>query len=261
PGQSDEELSHRILDRFAAYGGNFLDTADIYGRGLSESIIGPWLQGQRREDFVVATKCRFNMQSNVNSVGLSRRHITASVEHSLARLHTDYLDLYQTHCFDSGTPLEETYRTLDDLVRCGKTRYVGVSNVSGWQMQKVVQVQEKLGLNAVVSLQQQYSLASRDSELEAFRVCKNEGIGVLAWSPLKGGVLTGKVRRGQRPTEGRLGWTADDQRRTAQASPFWGNLSDRVFDTIDVAEAIGRRHGMLEAACLLVFIIIIIIVK
>ncbi|RUS87507.1 hypothetical protein EGW08_004761, partial [Elysia chlorotica] len=241
PGYCDEALSHKILDRFAAYGGNFLDTADVYGPKNSESIIGTWLQKQPRENFVVATKCRFNMMDpDVNCVGLSRRHITQSIEGSLGRLHTDYVDLYQTHCWDTATPIEETLRALDDLVRCGKVRYVGVSNVSGWQLQKIVQTQEKLGLNAIVSLQQQYSLASRDSELEAFQVCKNEGIGVLPWSPLKGGVLTGKLKRGQKPTEGRLEWTAGDERRTSQASPHWKSLPERVFDTIDKAEAIGK---------------------
>ncbi|GFN81175.1 4-deoxy-l-erythro-5-hexoseulose uronic acid reductase, partial [Plakobranchus ocellatus] len=155
PGQADESLSHQIIDRFAAYGGNFLDTADIYGLGNSEKIIGTWFEKQARENFVVATKCRGNMgpEDNKNSVGLSRRHITSSIENSLKRLRTDYVDIYQTHAFDNATPLEETLRTLDDLVRCGKIRYPGVSNVTGWQLEKIVQTQTRLGLNPIVSLQ------------------------------------------------------------------------------------------------------------
>ncbi|GFO26591.1 4-deoxy-l-erythro-5-hexoseulose uronic acid reductase [Plakobranchus ocellatus] len=245
PGQSDENLSHEILDRFVAHGGNFLDTADMYGYGVSEKIVGSWLERQPRDNFVVATKCRFNMNSegNKNAVGLSRRHITSSIENSLKRLRTDYVDIYQTHAFDDATPLEETLRTLDDLVRCGKIRYPGVSNVTGWQLEKIVQTQTRLGLNPSVSLQQQYNLACRQSELEPFQVCKNEGIGVLPWSPLKGGLLTGKVRRDMKPTEGRLGWVAQDEKRQTPAGPAYSNLPSKVFDIIDTAEAIGKKHG------------------
>ncbi|GFO26584.1 4-deoxy-l-erythro-5-hexoseulose uronic acid reductase [Plakobranchus ocellatus] len=245
PGQTDESLSHQIIDRFAAYGGNFIDTADIYGRGNSEKIVGTWLEKQPRENFVVATKCRFNMDpaGNKNAVGLSRRHITSSIENSLKRLHTDYVDIYQTHAFDNATPLEETLRTLDDLVRCGKIRYPGVSNVTGWQLDKIVQTQTRLGVNPIVSLQQQYNLACRESELEPFQVCKNEGIGVLPWSPLKGGLLTGKVKRDTKPTEGRVGWVAQDEKRQMQSAPAYSNLPSKVFDIIDTAEAIGKKHG------------------
>ncbi|GFO44720.1 voltage-gated potassium channel subunit beta-1 [Plakobranchus ocellatus] len=246
PGQADESFSHQILDRFAAHGGNFIDTADVYGIGNCEKIIGTWLEKHPRENFVVATKCRFNMgtESNKNAVGLSRRHITSSIENSLKRLRTDYVDIYQTHTFDTATPLEETLRTLDDLVRCGKIRYAGVSNLSGWQLQKIEQIQRELGLNPIVSLQQQYNLISRESELEAFQVCKNEGIGVLAWSPLKGGLLTGKVKRNSQPTEGRLAWVAKDEKRQMLSAPAYSNLPSKVFDIIDTAEAIGKKHGM-----------------
>ncbi|KAK3750659.1 hypothetical protein RRG08_005511 [Elysia crispata] len=149
----------------------------------------------------------------------------------------------RTHLFDNATPVEETYRTLDDLVRCGKVRYVGVSNVTGWQLQKIVDTQRQLGLNPIVSLQQQYSLASRDSELEPFQVCKNEGIGVLPWSPLKGGLLTGKVKRGEKPLQGRLGWVAQDARRAYQSHPLWHALPEQMFDIVDTAEAIGKIYG------------------
>ena len=136
--EADEETSHRILDRFAEAGGNFIDTADVYTRGASEEITGRWLRGKRRSDFVVATKVRFPMGEGPNDVGLSRQHILTGVEASLRRLGTDTIDLYQVHCWDQATPLEETLSTLDALVRSGKVRYVGASNFTGWQLQKAV---------------------------------------------------------------------------------------------------------------------------
>ncbi|BFZ05485.1 hypothetical protein BsWGS_08523 [Bradybaena similaris] len=244
-GQLDASQSHQILNRFAEWGGNFIDTADAYGPRTSEEIIGQWLERQPRDKFVIATKCRAEMglEQDANNVGLSRRHITASVDGSLQRLRTDYIDLFQSHLWDSGVPLEETLRTLDDLVRLGKIRYVGVSNVLGWQMQKIISTSEKLGLNPVISLQQQYSLLSRDSEFEAFQVCKAEGLGVLPWSPLKGGLLSGKVKRGVKPTEGRLGWVANNENRAMEAVPNWKNLEDKTFDVIEAAEEIAKKHG------------------
>ena len=136
--ESDEETSHRILDRFVEAGGNFIDTADVYTRGASEEVVGRWLRGKRRSDFVVATKVRFPMGEGPNDVGLSRQHILTGVEASLRRLGTDTIDLYQVHCWDQATPLEETLSTLDALVRSGKVRYVGASNFTGWQLQKAV---------------------------------------------------------------------------------------------------------------------------
>ncbi|CAG5122221.1 unnamed protein product [Candidula unifasciata] len=238
PGQSDEDLSHQILNRYAEWGGNFLDTADVYGLGKSETIVGKWLQTQPRDKFVIATKCGFNMgkQEDINNVGLSRRRITESIDLSLQRLHTDFVDLYQTHIFDDGTPLEETLRTLDDLVRVGKIRYIGLSNVTGWQVQKLVDTTQRLGLNSVVSLQQQYNLLTRESEFEAFQVCKNEGLGLLPWSPLKWGILTGKLTRGVTPTEGRAGFTP-------KAFPFMSDLTDRAFDIVDTVKDIAKKHG------------------
>ncbi|RUS81893.1 hypothetical protein EGW08_010363 [Elysia chlorotica] len=243
PGQCDESLAHTILDRYMEWGGNFIDTSNTYGRGGSELMVGSWLERQHRHDVVLATKCGINMGRTINSRGLSRRHITESLEGSLERLRTHYVDIYQTHIFDNATLVEETYRTLDDLVRCGKVRYVGVSNVTGWQLQKIVETQKHLGLNPIVSVQQQYNLACRTSELEAFQVCKNEGISVLPWSPLKGGLLAGRVRRGQKPTEGRLGWVAHSQTRKGEAHPHWEDTSDQIFDLIELAIEIGKKHG------------------
>ncbi|BFZ18599.1 hypothetical protein BsWGS_21638 [Bradybaena similaris] len=242
--QCNEELSHKILNRFSEWGGNFIDTADAYGPNDCEEIIGRWLEAQPRDQFVIGTKCRYDMgvDRNINNVGLSRRHITASIEGSLRRLHTDYVDLYQTHLFDEATPLEETLRTLDDLVRAGKIRYIGASNLSGWQLQKMVSTCEHLGLNPVVSLQQQYNLLSRWSELEAFQVCKSAGIGVLPWSPLKGGLLAGKVKRGVKPTEGRMGWAASDTPVQPEVCPPWTTLDDTIFNILETAETIAKKH-------------------
>ncbi|XP_059142377.1 uncharacterized oxidoreductase YrpG-like [Physella acuta] len=245
PGQCDEELSFQILDRFVEWGGNFIDTADVYGLGKSEEIVGKWLEKRARENVVIATKVRANMgtQNNVNNIGLSRRHITASIDRSLQRLRTDYVDLYQAHNFDDATRMEETLRTFDDLVRCGKVRYIGASNFLGWQLQKLVDLNEKLGLNPIISLQQQYNLVSRESELEPFQVCKTSGIGVLPWSPLKGGLLSGKVKRGQRPTEGRLSWVADDlASRACQCAPSWASFGDQTFDLLEAGEAIAKKY-------------------
>lgn len=198
--QCDEETSHKLMDRYAELGGNFIDTANIYTLGKSEEIVGTWLRRQRRDKFVIATKVRFPFElDDVNSQGLSRRHLTESCEGSLKRLQTNYIDLYQAHQWDNATPIEETLRTMDDLVRCGKIRYYGFSNVCGWQLQKIVDTARHIGLNPCISLQQQYSLLERSSEYEAFMVCHNEGLGVLPWSPLKSGLLTGKFKREETP--------------------------------------------------------------
>ncbi|CAG5121736.1 unnamed protein product [Candidula unifasciata] len=245
PGQSDEDAAHQIINRYVEWGGNFLDTADMYGLGNSETIIGKWLETQPRDKYIIATKCRCGMdlENNVNSVGLSRRHITESIDKSLQRLHTDFVDLYQAHHVDDGTPVEETLRTLDDLVRAGKIRYIGLSNVTGWRLSLLVETTKHLGLNPIISLQQQYSLVSRESELEPFQVCKAQGLGVLPWSPLKGGFLTGKVKRGLKPTEGRIGWVADNETKAKENAPLWKSFDDKSFDVLDVAEAIAKNHS------------------
>ncbi|PVD21589.1 hypothetical protein C0Q70_17387 [Pomacea canaliculata] len=256
PGQKEEEASFEIINRFVDWGGNFIDTANIYGRGASERIVGKWLSSQERERFVIATKVRFQMDlNNPNAVGLSRRHITRSIDESLERLQTNYVDLYQTHGWDDAVPLEETLLTLNDLVRCGKVRYLGASNVSGWQLQQIVDLSKELGLNAYISLQQQYSLVSRDSELEPFQVCKLKGLGVLPWSPLKGGFLTGKVLKGKKPQEGRLGWSADKS-LSLQSSPSWEKLDDphnwKVLEAVEnIAKAKGKSMAQVSLRWLL----------
>ncbi|ESP03523.1 hypothetical protein LOTGIDRAFT_137310 [Lottia gigantea] len=249
PGQCDDELSHEILNRYMEWGGNFIDTADVYSQGLSETIIGKWLKSQERNKIILATKVFAPLAgSDMNSRGLSRRHITASIEKSLERLQTNYIDLYQIHCWDNGSPIRETLLTLNDLVRCGKVRYTGASNVCGWQLQKIVDLTEQLGISPMSTLQQQYSLASRYDEFEAFCVCKLNGIAVLPWSPLKGGVLSGKYKRNQKPEEvsGRIGWVAQQENtRGNQACPAWTKLegNESMWNTLDKLEEISKAKG------------------
>ncbi|XP_070176212.1 1-deoxyxylulose-5-phosphate synthase YajO-like isoform X2 [Littorina saxatilis] len=246
PGQLDEAGSHAVINRFVEWGGNFIDTANIYGRGKSETIVGNWLTSQERDRFVIATKARIHMDvSNPNDVGLSRRHLTKSIEDSLRRLQTDYVDLLQIHMWDSGTPLEETLMTLNDLVRSGKVRYLGASNLTGWQLQKIVDLSKELNLIPFISLQQQYSVLERSSELEPFQVCKLNGVGVLPFSPLKAGFLTGKFQKGQRPTEGRLAFCAEDpDKKMPNSHPQWSKLdTERNWAILDALREIAEARG------------------
>jgi aryl-alcohol dehydrogenase-like predicted oxidoreductase len=193
--ETSEEESFRMLDRFKAAGGNFIDTANVYSAGTSEEIVGRWLQKEKRGDYVVATKVRFPTGSGPNDVGLSRSHIMREVDESLRRLGTDYIDLYQLHCRDRETPLEETLSALDDLVRQGKVRYIGVSNFGGAHLQKAVDIARSSGLAPVASLQAKYNLLVRSPEWELLPTCRREGIGLMVWSPLNGGWLSGRYTR------------------------------------------------------------------
>ena len=199
--EADEETSSEIVGRFLDAGGNFLDTADVYSKGVSEEITGRALRGVR-DDVVLATKVRFPMGEGPNDVGLSRKHIMQGCEDSLRRLGTDYIDLYQVHCWDAATPLEETLSALTDLVRSGKVRYIGVSNFTGWQLMRSLDVSEAGGFERFVCLQPQYSLVERNIEREVLPVCVEEGLGVIPSSPLGGGFLSGKYRRDEEPPEG-----------------------------------------------------------
>jgi aryl-alcohol dehydrogenase-like predicted oxidoreductase len=186
-----------------AEGGNFIDTANVYSTGISEEIVGRWLNQQRRDDLVIATKVRFPMGSGANDLGLSRKHILSSVESSLRRLQTDYIDLYQVHCWDEKTPLEETLSTLNDLVRKGVVRYLGASNFGGWQLQRAIDASRENSWEGFVCLQPQYNLLCRSTEWELIPLSVREGLGVIPWSPLRGGWLSGKFKRGMTaPPEG-----------------------------------------------------------
>jgi aryl-alcohol dehydrogenase-like predicted oxidoreductase len=199
----DEAESRRILDRFVDAGGTFIDTADVYSRGGSEEVIGRWLAGRRRDDLVIATKVRGAMGDSPNQVGLSRKHILEAVDASLRRLGTDYIDLYQMHSWDSATPLDETLSTLQRLIESGKVRYIGASNYPAWGLQKAIDLSRQMGWEQFVSLQPLYNLLDRDIEMGLVDVCRNEGLGIITWSPLRGGWLSGKYRRGMdAPPEG-----------------------------------------------------------
>jgi aryl-alcohol dehydrogenase-like predicted oxidoreductase len=193
--EADEPTTHAMLDRFVAAGGNFVDTANVYAEGRSEEILGRWLTARgNRDDLVLATKVRFSVGEGPNDVGLSRKHIVRQVQASLRRLGTDYVDLLQIHTWDPATPLEETLRTLDQLVRDGLVRYVGASNLSGWQLERSLNLARTHAWEPFITLQPQYNLLSRAIEWEVLPVCGQYGIGVIPWGPLAGGWLTGKHR-------------------------------------------------------------------
>src|ERR1035441_5324748 len=199
PG-ADEKESLAILNAYLDQGGNFIDTADGYADGRSEEILGRGLKG-RRDGVVLATKVFFPAGSGSNHKGLSRKHILEGIEASLRRLQTEYIDLYQVHCFDSRTPLEETLSALDSLVKQGNVRYLGCSNFGAWQIAKALGISELHHYARFDCLQPQYSLACRSIEREILPLCRAEGLGVIAWSPLGGGFLSGKYRSGDAPPD------------------------------------------------------------
>lgn len=243
--ETSEEDSRRLLDRFVEEGGNFIDTADVYTQGASEEIVGRWLQGKQRDDFVIATKVRFGMGPGPNDVGLSRKHILAGVENSLRRLGVEYIDLYQVHCWDGKTPLAETLSTLDMLVKSGKVRYVGASNFTGWQLQKAVDLAHQMGWEPFTCLQPQYNLLERVIEWEVVPVCLNEGLGLIPWSPLRGGWLSGKYRRGmERPPEGSRVETAEQKGWSESWSAY---ANERTWNILDALFAVAAETGKLPA--------------
>jgi aryl-alcohol dehydrogenase-like predicted oxidoreductase len=202
-GSSDVKEARRLIDICREAGVNFIDTANVYSKGLSEEITGEALDGAR-QDMMVATKARFPMGDGVNDRGLSRRHLIAECEASLRRLRRDHIDLYQLHEWDGQTPLEETMDALDSLQRSGKVRYVGCSNFSGWHIMKAMGISERAGSARFISQQIYYSLQGREAEYELLPVSVDQGLGVMVWSPLAGGLLSGKYRRGKpQPESGR----------------------------------------------------------
>jgi Predicted oxidoreductases (related to aryl-alcohol dehydrogenases) len=240
--EADEAASHAIIDAYLAAGGNFIDTADVYSSGESERIIGRWLAAHPTEaaQVVIATKGRFPMGDGPNDLGLSRRHLRAALDDSLSRLGVEHIDLYQMHAWDAITPLDETLRFLDDAVAAGKIGYYGFSNYLGWQLTKAVQLAERYGWNLPVTLQPQYSLLVRDIEREVVPAALDAGIGLLPWSPLGGGWLTGKYRRDVPPTGAtRLG---ENPERGMEA---WAarNASERTWNILDAVGEIADAHG------------------
>jgi aryl-alcohol dehydrogenase-like predicted oxidoreductase len=206
-GDTGVDDARRLVDIALDAGVNMIDTADVYSNGASEEIVGQVLEG-RRDQVLIATKARMPMGGGANDAGLSRAHLTKAVDASLRRLRTDYIDLYQVHEWDGQTPLEETLDTLDTFVRSGKVRYVGCSNYAGWQLMKALGISDRLGYQRYVSQQIHLSLQAREAEYELVPASLDQGVGILVWSPLAGGLLSGKYRRGEDQPEGRQlsGW-------------------------------------------------------
>ena len=219
-------------------GVNLIDTADVYSNGLSEEILGEAL-GSDRDEVLIATKVRMPMGEGPNDAGLSRHHIIRSAEASLRRLRTDHIDLYQVHEWDGQTPLEETLSALDDLVRSGKVRYIGASNYAGWHLMKALGISERRHLERFVSQQIYYSLQNRDAEAELVPVALDQRLGVLVWSPLAGGLLSGKYRRGVDAPAG--------SRHLSEWDEPPVNDEEKLYDTIEVAVEIGKAHGVSAA--------------
>jgi aryl-alcohol dehydrogenase (NADP+) len=240
--EADEETSHSILDTFVEAGGTFVDTADVYSSGASESIIGRWLAAHptEREQVVIATKGRFPMGAGPNDLGLSRRHLSRALDASLTRLGVEQIDLYQMHAWDALTPIDETLRFLNDAVVAGKIGYYGFSNYLGWQLTKAVHVALNHGWAQPVTLQPQYNLLVRDIEHEVVPAALDAGIGLLPWSPLAGGWLSGKYSKDVAPTGAtRLG---ENPQRGMEA---WQKRNDnpRTWAVIDALHEVADAHG------------------
>lgn len=233
-GDTDAKEATRLVDVCLDAGLNFFDTADIYSGGASEEVLGAAIKG-RREKVLVATKATFSSGPGPNDKGSSRHHLIASCEASLRRLGTDHIDLYFMHGFDALTPVEETLRTLETLVSSGKVRYIGASNFSGWHLMKSLSASERLGIERYVAYQGYYSLVGREYEWELMPLALDQGVGTMVWSPLGWGRLTGKLRRGQANTEGRI----------AQGGAKGGpEVPDEyLYDVVDAIDAVAKEHG------------------
>src|ERR1700691_5050570 len=243
-GSTDVEEAERQVDMCLDAGINLIDTADVYSAGLSEEILGQVLRG-RRDRVLVATKVRMGMGRGPNDSGLSRHHITSGCEASLRRLGTDHIDLYQVHEWDGQTPLEETLEALDLLVQQGKVRYVGASNYAAWQLMKALRTAERLGLPRFVSEQIYYSLQAREAEYELVPLAVDQGLGVLVWSPLAGGLLSGKYRRDREAPAG------------SRQLTDWGEPpvydQDGLYDIVEDLVGIGAEHGVSAAQVALAY--------
>jgi len=233
--QVDETTAVKIINRAVDLGINFIDTADVYAKGRSEEIVGNAIRGMR-DDIVLATKVRGRTGPDPNGEGLSRKHIMRNLETSLKRLGTDYIDLYQVHRVDPATPLKETMATLSDLVRSGKVRYIGCSNFPAWQLEKALRISEVQGVEAFATVQPRYNVVDRDIERELLPLCVEEGIGVIPYSPLAGGILTGKYHLGKPAPEGSRG-----QLRPVMVSRY---LNPRNQAILQVLEEVSSETGM-----------------
>jgi aryl-alcohol dehydrogenase-like predicted oxidoreductase len=253
--ETDEAGAHAQLDRFVEVGGTLVDLADVYNAGAAEQIVGRWLADRPawvRDQVVLATKGRFPMGEGANDVGLSRRHLARALEASLRRLDVDAVDCYQVHAWDPLTPLEETLAFLDDAVAAGTVRYVGLSNFTGWQVQRAVDLAEQRFPRArPVTLQPQYNLLAREIEWEIVPASQANGLGLLPWSPLGGGWLTGKYRRDERPSgQTRLG---EDPERGVEAYDRRGGRQ-RTWDVVEAVATIAEQRGVSSAQVALAWV-------
>ncbi len=244
-----EDVSFSIMDKALDSGINFFDTADVYGQdGLTERVIGKWFaQRKRRDEVVLATKCRFRMAPGPLGTGASRRRIVRAVEDSLRRLQTDRIDLYQIHMQDIDTPEQETLRALDDLVRAGTVLYIGASNYAAYRLTESVLTSEKLGLERFIALQAQYSLVVRDIEREHVPACKSYGLGIIPWSPLAGGFLSGKYNKDQTPPAG--------SRLERWKQRYEGFDKPRNWTIMDAVRAVATEHDSTPAAVSLAWLL------
>jgi aryl-alcohol dehydrogenase (NADP+) len=251
--ETGEVEAHQQLDLFVAAGGTLVDTADVYSAGRSEEIIGRWFASRPAEvtgRVVLASKGRFPLDEAPNGAGLSARHLTRALDASLRRLGLDAIDLYQAHAYDPWTPLEETLRTLDGFVRAGKIRYWGLSNFTGWQLTKVVDLARAMNIAGPVTLQPQYSLLVREIEWEIVPAALDAGVGLLPWSPLGGGWLSGKYRRDAPPAGAtRLG---EDPGRGMEAYGRRG--TERTWRVIDAVRKIAAGRGLTMAEIALAWV-------
>jgi aryl-alcohol dehydrogenase-like predicted oxidoreductase len=245
-GTTDVEGATRQVDMCLDAGVNLIDTADVYSAGLSEEIVGTVLKG-RRDRMLLATKARMPMGEGPNDAGLSRHHLIRSCEASLRRLGVDHIDLYQVHEWDGATPLEETLDALDHLVRSGKVRYIGCSNYAGWHVMKALGISERRGLQRFVSQQIYYSLQARDAEYELVPVALDQGVGILVWSPLAGGLLSGKYRRGEQGPAGARHLTDWNEPPVRD--------EDQLYDIIDALVEIAEEHGASPAQVALAWLL------
>ena len=232
-GSQGQEIADELLKRSVDAGINFIDTANVYSEGWSEEITGQAIHnmGLNRYDLILATKVRGTMGPGPNDKGLTRKHIIHQAEASLKRMKTDYIDLYQIHSYDPITPLEETLRALEDLVRSGKVRYIGASNVAAWQLMKALAYSEYNRLSKFVSLQAYYTIAGRDVEREILPLLQDQKVGMMVWSPLAGGFLSGKYKRNAVGEEGRRNESFD----------FPPLNKSRAFDIVDVLQAMANE--------------------
>jgi aryl-alcohol dehydrogenase (NADP+) len=254
--QCDEKSSHAILDAAAEAGITFLDTADVYplggkleDAGRTEEIVGKWLRG-RREKFVLATKCSGRMGPAPWQQGTSRKHVLSAIDASLKRLGTDYVDLYQVHHFDAATPVDETVAAFDAVVKSGRARYVGVSNYHAYRVARALGRAEALGRAKLVSVQPRYSLLFRQIERELLPLCEEEGLAVMPYNPLAGGLLTGKHRRAAPPAEGSRFTLGTAGKMYSER--YW---QEREFDTVDAFVALAKEHGIAPATLAIAWVL------